>query len=266
MLKRLFARIVHVIHLLAYSWRAVGPRAIARHLVAWSSDAEARRVDSGFDAKYGTDTNADLTPREAGIPVARRHTATMYLPTMDRDLDAMFDALAWPAARLRETTFVDLGSGKGRVVMLAAMRELREVVGVELAPVLHEVAQRNVALVEQQLVSPVRLELGDATELDIPSGPLIVYLYHPFRDTIAAAVLGRLVAALESSPRPAAILYGHPTLQRCLDRDLFGLRGVFRAAADGERRTKKLRIGWTVWTNEAWLDEPLVGDLVAVPA
>ena len=68
MIKQLLARVVHLIHLCIYSWRAVGPRSIARNLLAWTSDADARRVDSGFDAKYGTDTDAALTPAEAAIP------------------------------------------------------------------------------------------------------------------------------------------------------------------------------------------------------
>jgi len=263
MLVRIVQAIVHFVHLVTYSWRAVGPKRIARNLLAWSTDTEARNVDSGFDAKYGTDTNADLTPAEADIPTSRRRAATMYLPTMDCDLDAMLAALAWPAARLRQTTLVDLGSGKGRVVMLAAMRELRAVVGIELSPVLHRIAERNVQHAANTLVAPVRLELGDAAEFDVPSGPLIIYLYHPFRDLIAAAVMGRLVATLEASPRPAAILYGHPTLQRTLERDVFELRGVFRATVEGARRTKHFRIGWTVWTNEAWLAERSSASAVA---
>jgi hypothetical protein len=62
-----------------------------------------------------------------------------------------------------------------------------------------------------------------------------------------------LLASLMDSPRPAAILYGHPTLQRPMDPDVFAQGDVFRLAAAGERRTKSYRVGWSVWTNAVWL-------------
>jgi hypothetical protein len=266
MLRNLLGRLLHKVRLLAYSLQAIGPWVLARNALRLRADPEATKVDSGFDAKYGTDTNADLTPSEAAIPSRRRGVATMYLPTLDEEFEAMLDALAWPESLLRQTTFVDVGSGKARVVMLAAMRNFREAVGVELSPVLHAIAERNVAILEGQLKCPVRLELADATELAVPRGPFIAYLYHPFRDPIAALVMDRLLASLEANPRPAAILYGHPTLQRCIDPSVFARGGVFRDVANGERMTRHFRIGWSVWTNQAWLDadEPISGRELAV--
>lgn len=179
----------------------------------------------------------------------------MYLPTQDRDLEAMLAALAWPEERLAETTFVDIGSGKGRVVLLAAMREFREVVGVELAPSLHEVAQHNLEIVRATgaLVAPTRLVLGDAADLAVPSGPCVFYLYHPFRASVANVVVARIIASLAADPRPAAIIYGHPTLQARLGAEVFAQRGVFGVAAEGGRQTARFHMGWTVWTNDAWL-------------
>ena len=245
----------HLARFLAYSWRAVGPRRMVRGSLRLLVDPEARRVDTGFDDRYGTETNAGLTPSEAGIPSHRRRGATMYLPTLDVDLATMLDALSWPAPLRERATFVDLGSGKGRVVFLAAMQRFREVRGVELSPMLHEVAQRNHALVERSgdLRSPIALQLGDAAAADIPAGPFILYLYHPFREPIAEAMMARVLASLAEVPRPAAILYGHPTLQAPLDPEVFRRDGVFLEACRGARATKKFRIGWSIWTNDAWL-------------
>jgi hypothetical protein len=138
--------------------------------------------------------------------------------------------------------------------MLAAMRPFREVVGVELSPVLDRIARTNLAIVQRALTAPARLTLGDATTLDVPRGPLILYLYHPFRDAVAAQMIARVLASLEEDPRPAAILYGHPTLQRCIEPDVFTELDVFRLATAGARSTRRFRIGWTVWTNQAWLE------------
>lgn len=255
----MFRSIRHRLALFTYSWHAVGPRTILRNSVRWVIDAEARTVDSGFDAQHGTDTNGDLTPGEASIPADRRAAATMYLPTMDQDLDAMLAALPWSQAAREAATFVDLGSGKGRVVLLAAMRRFQEVVGVELSPVLHETAAANVARLSTAgvLRSHVRLVHGDATSFDLPDAPLVVYLYHPFRQELAAQVIDGLVASITSAPRPVAVLYGHPTLQPRYDDAIFARHGVLARAIDGARRTRRFALGWSVWTNQAWLDELL---------
>lgn len=257
MLTKLASAVRHWFHLLIYSWRAIGPAILGRKLLAYASDPAARNVDSGFDARFGTDTNAELTPTEADLPPGRRTGATMYLPTIDADLEEMLAALGWSEARLRQTTFVDIGSGKGRAVFLAAMHPFREVVGVELSPVLHTVAESNLELMRRSgaLVAPARLWQGDATELDVPRGPWIAYLYHPFREPTAARVVDRLVASLAGTARPAAILYGHPTMQRSLDGDVFARGGLFRQAGAGARATRRFKIGWTIWTNQAWLDD-----------
>lgn len=253
MLTKLLGRLRHALRFYAYSLGVLGPRVIARNLFGLLADPAARRVDSGFDDRWGTDTNAELTPSEARLPAHRRRAATAYLPTLDEDLGAMLDGLGWPAERMQEATFIDIGSGKARVVMLAAMRRFREVVGVELSPVLHEVAERNVARVEAAgaLATPVRLTLSDATELEVPRGPLVVYLYHPFPDAIAERVLARLRAAIAASPRPVAILYGHPTLQRCIDPAVFARGEMFRRTREGGRQTRRFTIGWSIWTNES---------------
>lgn len=251
----MLAALKHLLHLFTYSWRALGPRTLVRDTVKYALDAGARHADHAFDDRFGTDTTAAVTPAEAHIPPERRLGATLYVPSHDGDITTMLTALAWPEAELARTTFVDLGSGKGRVVMLGAMRPFREVVGIELSPVLHATALANVALVRRRgaLVAPVRLQNSDAADLVVPAGPLVVYLYHPFGAPLAAEVIGRLVAALAEAPRPVAILYGHPTMQQPYGDDVFAGAGVFRLAVAGERRTARFRIGWSVWTNEAWL-------------
>ena len=256
MLNRITAALRHWLHLLTYSWRAIGPRRIASTLLPYSTDPEARNVDSGFDARFGTETNLAVTPAEAELPRARRPGATMYLPSMDADLEAMFAALRWPGELIEQSTFLDIGSGKGRAVFLAAMHPFREAVGLELSPVLHGTAQHNLDVMRRSgaLVAPVRFTLGDATALEVPRGPLIAYLYHPFREPIAARVVDRIVSSLARNPRPAAILYGHPTMQRCLDADVFARGGVLQQAHEGARVTRRFRIRWTIWTNQAWLD------------
>jgi SAM-dependent methyltransferase len=251
----MFRGISHQYNLLRYAARTIGPGRMVVNSLRWATDNEARCVDSGFDEAYGTDTNAEVTPCEARIPAERRRSATIYLPTMDQDLESLLDALDWSPQLIREASFVDLGSGKGRAVFLAAMRRFRQVIGVELSPVLHQVATANLEVMRESgaLVAPVRFVQGDATEYEVPEGPVVTYLYHPFREPIAEQAIGRLVSSLYSNPRPAAVLYCHPTLQTALRPDVFESHGVFGLHAEGARKTRRFQIGWTIWTNHQWL-------------
>jgi hypothetical protein len=253
----------HRLRLLGHAWHAIGPTTLLRNALRWSLDGEARNTNCAFDVRFGTDTTAPVTPGEAAIPTVRRGDATMYVPSVEQDLDAMLEALAWSETRVHDAAFVDVGSGKARVVLLAAMRGFRTVQGIELSPVLDAIARRNLELVRRAgaLLSPVELALGDATELAVPTGPLVAYLYHPFGEAIAARVVDRIVGSLAAAPRPAAILYGHPTLQPALPDAVFARGGVFAEHARGARRTRRFRIGWSVWTNDAWLAPYTVGSV-----
>ena len=249
--------ISHLFNLLVYSWRTVGPRAMVHNALRWASDAEARNVDSGFDARYGTDTNAHLTPGEAQIPAQRRRAATMYLPTMDQDLEAMLRALAWSDKLQQRSSFVDMGSGKGRVVCLAAMRRFHDVVGVELSPVLHAVANSNVQRVRAAgaLQSPTSLLLHDAASYQVPERPLVLYMYHPFHGSIANMVMQRLRLSILAQPREAAVLYCHPTLQPPLEARVFEAGGLLKQTATGTRETRRFTLKWSVFTNRHWLEQ-----------
>ncbi len=92
-------------------------------------------------------------------------------------------------------TFVDLGAGMGRVVLHAARRPFRQIVGVEVSPALLEVAKENRAAYRGALACrDVRLVRADAATFAFPRGDVVVYLYNPFTAPVLDAVLARLAA------------------------------------------------------------------------
>jgi SAM-dependent methyltransferase len=134
--------------------------------------------------------------------------ATHYEPTPVDEANALLDALTRTPER---TTFVDLGSGMGRVVLLAAERPYRQVVGVEISPALHEVAKENRSRYPSGRLRcrDIRLVRGDAGSFVFPQGDLAVYLYNPFRAPVVEAVVARLAAH-----RGAVALAYHTPLER----------------------------------------------------
>jgi hypothetical protein len=84
------------------------------------------------------------------------------------------------------SSFVDLGAGRGRAVILAAEMGFCRVVGVELDEHLARSADSNVRLWRarrggrapaEQSVSIVH---GDAATYRLPDGPVVLWLYNPF--------------------------------------------------------------------------------------
>src|ERR1700733_8238629 len=115
--------------------------------------------------------------------------------------------------------FVDLGSGKGRALLLASDYPFREIIGVELSPKLDRVARDNIAryaLAKRAPRAPVISMTGDATEFSWPAGPLIVYMWNAFTRPVMERVLENLQASLKEQPRELFVVYIHPELESML--------------------------------------------------
>jgi hypothetical protein len=83
------------------------------------------------------------------------------------------------------------------------------VLGIELLPSLVEIAERN--LRGLRLAYPgceVRVEAGDATEFEFPTGALVAFLYNPFRGETLKRVALRL--RHHAAAFPVWIVYVNP--------------------------------------------------------
>jgi len=180
-----------------------------------------RRAGQRFDAENGVATEAllflgDLDPEAIGPNIAH---ATHYEPTPVGDFDPL---LAHVPFALEGATFVDLGAGMGRAVLLAARRPFRQVVGVEISRALYEIARENLKLASDggRQCRDVRLICADAASYRFPRGPLVVYLYNPFDGSVLAGILDRLgaghvrdIALIYHTPVERALIEAHPAFE-----------------------------------------------------
>jgi len=185
-----------------------------------------RRAGQRFDAEHGVTTEAllflgELDPDAIGPSLEH---ATHYEPTPVAQANALLDAS--PLAPER-ATFVDLGAGMGRVVMLAARRPFRAVIGVEISPALVEIARENLTTMRdpQRAARDVKFVVADAAEYVFPRGDLVVFMYNPFRGPVLDGVLTNLRAAAAS--REVVLLYHTP-----VERDAIDATGAFTPLAD----------------------------------
>jgi SAM-dependent methyltransferase len=149
-----------------------------------------------FDLEFGVRTSGLIAGRHLASGHRNdRHTTAYYgiAPSVFRAMMARWRRCR-PLAPIDEFTFVDLGAGMGRAVLLASQYPFRQVVGVELHPNLTRIARRNAALwrAAGRALAPMRMVCGDAVEFRFPEGPSVAFLFNPF----AAPVLRRMLSAL----------------------------------------------------------------------
>lgn len=106
-------------------------------------------------------------------------------------------------------TFIDLGSGKGRVLLMASDFPFQRIVGVEFMPDLHRAAQKNIAgyLKDRQQCYKIESLRMDARDFLFPLEPLVVYLFNPFSESTFAQILENLRRSVDQAPRPVYIAY-----------------------------------------------------------
>jgi SAM-dependent methyltransferase len=155
--------------------------------------------DGSFDRRFGTDTGG-MVPT-ADLDIADQSTkwqSNLYLGSPARVTRHLIRSLDIDPA---EFTFVDYGSGKGRVLFAAAGFPFRKVVGAEISQALHAVAEKNLAVYRgPQLKSTIQLWCGNALEYPLPAGDLVLHMYHPFGPDVLKQVLGVIGQAKRAEP------------------------------------------------------------------
>jgi len=191
----------------------------AQPLVQALKQRIAASRDRWFDWRHGVETGArvavaELTDLDERLARHAVHYEATSIPKFER-------ALRLLGPRVAGFTFIDLGSGKGRVLMLAARHPFRRIVGVELSASLHATARANVAAFTARHGNSPSIECvcADASAHDLPEGDLVVFLYNPFDATLLALARDRMLAACEREPRKLAVVYINPLHHSIFEQD-----------------------------------------------
>ena len=139
-----------------------------------------------FDAARGTDTHGTVRLDDLAISSPNVVHGQSYQTTSPEVLADTVEFLEVDPAAF---TFVDVGCGKGRMLLLACEIGFDTVVGVDFAPELVEVANANLRHVG---AGNAIAHVGDAAEFDFPQGDLVVFLYNPFLAEVMTPVIKNL--------------------------------------------------------------------------
>ena len=162
--------------------------------------------DQWFDRTRNVHTSGNVSLRSAGI--ASEHTADseLYVPARPRHIREALQATG--VREFSEYSYVDLGSGKGRTLFIAAERGFRQITGVEFSPRLHEQACANVRRFRSSKRRRTSIEsvLMNAKDFMFPEGKMVLYLFNPFGAETMQVVLDHLGESLRREPRHVVIV------------------------------------------------------------
>jgi len=129
-------------------------------------------------------------------------------------------------------TFIDLGSGKGRALLMASHYPFRRIVGVELIAELHRAADENIRKYQNpaQRCRQIESIAADARKYEFPTEPLVLYLFNPLPERALGEVLQRLHKSLARAPRRVWVVYHNTVLE-----DILGATGFLEKAGETEQ-------------------------------
>jgi SAM-dependent methyltransferase len=186
-----------------------------------------------FDQTHGVDTSG-LVPAAhllTGHPNDEHVTAYYGVaPSILRQLIAHWRETV-PPHPIHRYTFLDIGAGKGRGLLIASELHFRKVIGIELNPALATIARSNVAQwvaahaadSTAPLLAPIEVLEQDALDFTLPRTPTLIFLFHPFEAPVLRQLLSNIeiqLATRSKSTTPPAldILYVNAECANVLDR------------------------------------------------
>ena len=207
---------------------ARSPRALTYALL-WSPFIKAvlcrlplmRRLYAGwsrkhpFDTAHGVDTSgfvpADECVTDASMAAAISPYGGSQPSIVRRSLELIPD--------LHQYTFMDIGCGKGRPLLVASELPFRGLLGVEISPQLAAVARANAAIMARKFPArpAINIEIGDATIAVIPGPRAVCFIYHAFNASLLATLLRNLEAHLQSDLQHVFLVYYNPVHGEVID-------------------------------------------------
>jgi hypothetical protein len=192
-----------VLRVLQFAMVPVTASARARGTARRERDAS----DRWFDSRLGVETAGACEVSRADVVGPHWARGVAYQPVPPTlNLHRMLEALSLP---YEEMTFIDLGAGKARALLVAAALPFRQLIGVEYSATLAAIARANVEKVGDSRLLIVH---EDAAEYRLPLQPLVLFLYNPFDEAVMSRVIGNVSQSYGERERRIVVAYYVPQL------------------------------------------------------
>jgi len=181
-----------------------------------------------FDQIYCTDTSGLVPARDLVTGHPNDEHVTAYYGVAPSILRTLVQH--WlgtnPPHHITDYTFLDIGAGKGRAILLASEFPFRQVIGVELNPAMANIARSNAEIWRRvhsadptsSATAPIQIIEDDALNLAFPLTPTLVFLFHPFEDPVLKLLLRRIETIFADRIGTLDLLYVNAEHGATLDR------------------------------------------------
>jgi predicted RNA methylase len=155
-----------------------------------------RAFNSYYEKYFDVTTKGWIFKAEPGIAV--NYESVHYKRTMH--------ALNKVPLKKNESTLLDYGCGKGRVLISAASFQYKKIIGVELSDLI-SIAENNIDKMKHRKTKNIVLVKCDAQDYRVPSDVNIVYFFNPFKGAVLEHVIRNIYSSYKEAPRKIYIVY-----------------------------------------------------------
>jgi hypothetical protein len=164
--------------------------------------------DWWFDFYHNVDTSPQLQEQE-NRGWRKDKVNFHYLPIRPKCARRVLRNL--PLKDRGDYTFIDFGSGKGRMLLIASAYGFRRLCGIELRKELHDQAWKNFRQFQNGDGCRAESANVDAASYEFPKQKLVAFFYNPFGREVMGKVLGNLAASLDRYPRDVWVVLNEPS-------------------------------------------------------
>jgi predicted RNA methylase len=168
-----------------------------------------------FDWRHNVETAIEVDVRKLKIDSLNKDHAVSYVGTDPKSLAKLLKDIH---IEFEKFVFVDLGSGKGRVLLMASEYPFKKITGVEFSSELHEIALKNIKSYKNPARKCSNIESihEDAARFTPPEEPTVFYLFNPFRPQVLEKVIENVEKSFRENPREIYFIYANPLHEEIL--------------------------------------------------
>jgi SAM-dependent methyltransferase len=182
-------------------WTTIRRKGVRGTAKAIADRLEERLLETYFERRLGIATSGTVSRESLNHPDDQY---SYYAPSTYGNIRRILRALD---VRPGRDVLLDLGAGKGRVLVMAAREPFVRIAGVERSPELSAMARRHVDHARgRRRCRHVDVVTADASTYDLPDDVTIIYFASPFGGGILDAVLDHIRASLVRAPRPVRLV------------------------------------------------------------
>lgn len=174
-------------------------------------------LDYLFDFRYGTDTVSHVELKDLNIDSKNYSHGHRYALTPAVAFNKLMSSMSFQ----NDSVFVDLGCGKGKMLLLAPRFGFKKVVGVDFSGQLCECARKNISIYQRKtgFNAEVQVIHSDVVDYKIKDDENVFYLFNPFDEVVLKKVFENIYSSAEKNPRPVFVIYYRPYYKDFIERD-----------------------------------------------